>query len=407
MLAAKRHRRGTHRTVSPRETLRRFGRHAAALGITRVADITGLDYLGVPVFMAVRPNARSLSVAQGKGLDADAARTSAFMEAAELDHAERLSCRVVVETHHRLRARARVVDPAQLPRLRGTAFAPQKRIAWVVGHDLATGEPVHVPRELVDADFTTAPRAEAGCFLRSTNGLASGNHRLEALCAGLSEVIERDATFLFDLLPDHERIARRLRLAGVADPDCRALIDTLTDQGMSVAVWDATSDIGVACFACRIGEAPGNDRSHFGAFWGYGCHLSRTVALARAITEAVQSRLTCIAGSRDDLRRRDFAEPDTESSLLMLACELREERAAGCRFADVPDFQSTDFAADLARLLASLRGAGLDQVIAVDLTRATPGIPVTRVIVPGLEVAASRGHCAPGRRARAFAKARR
>src|SRR5690349_14780816 len=67
----KRYRRGTHRAVAPAETFARFARHARALGITRIADVTGLDYLGLPVFMAVRPNARSLSVCQGKGLDHD------------------------------------------------------------------------------------------------------------------------------------------------------------------------------------------------------------------------------------------------------------------------------------------------------------------------------------------------
>jgi len=37
-------------------------------GITRVGEITGLDRIGLPVWIAVRPNARSLSVS-GEGLD--------------------------------------------------------------------------------------------------------------------------------------------------------------------------------------------------------------------------------------------------------------------------------------------------------------------------------------------------
>jgi YcaO-like protein with predicted kinase domain len=44
------------------------------IGITRVGDITGLDRIGIPVWIAVRPNSRTLSVSQGKGLDAPAAR---------------------------------------------------------------------------------------------------------------------------------------------------------------------------------------------------------------------------------------------------------------------------------------------------------------------------------------------
>jgi len=40
---------------------------AAAAGVTRLAEITGLDLVGIPVFQAIRPAGRSLSVHQGKG----------------------------------------------------------------------------------------------------------------------------------------------------------------------------------------------------------------------------------------------------------------------------------------------------------------------------------------------------
>jgi ribosomal protein S12 methylthiotransferase accessory factor len=37
------------------------------MGVTRIANVTGLDRIGIPVAIAVRPNSRSVSVAQGKG----------------------------------------------------------------------------------------------------------------------------------------------------------------------------------------------------------------------------------------------------------------------------------------------------------------------------------------------------
>jgi ribosomal protein S12 methylthiotransferase accessory factor len=53
-------------------------------------------------------------------------------------------------------------------------------------------------------------------------------------------------------------------------------------------------------------------------------------------------------------------------------------------------------------MLARLRASGVDQVIAVDLTRASIGMPVARVIVPGLEGVMDEddGDYAPGPRAR-------
>ena len=50
----------------------------APMGITRLADVTGLDNIGIPVFQAIRPNARSLSVSQGKGVSLEAAQASAL-----------------------------------------------------------------------------------------------------------------------------------------------------------------------------------------------------------------------------------------------------------------------------------------------------------------------------------------
>ena len=86
----KAYRRGTHRTVDPAATLARLQPHLAGMGITRIANVTGLDRIGVPVVMVCRPNARSLAVSQGKGLTLDAAKASGVMEAIELYHAEHI-----------------------------------------------------------------------------------------------------------------------------------------------------------------------------------------------------------------------------------------------------------------------------------------------------------------------------
>src|SRR5689334_3494323 len=71
-------------------TVSRLRAHMAAMGITRLADLTGLDRIGLPVFAAIRPNSRSVATSQGKGLTHDAARAAALMEAAESWHAERI-----------------------------------------------------------------------------------------------------------------------------------------------------------------------------------------------------------------------------------------------------------------------------------------------------------------------------
>ena len=73
----------------PDEALRRLLSIKNGLGITRIADLTGLDITGVPVAQAVRPRSRSNAVSQGKGSTLSDAAISAILESAESFFAER------------------------------------------------------------------------------------------------------------------------------------------------------------------------------------------------------------------------------------------------------------------------------------------------------------------------------
>jgi ribosomal protein S12 methylthiotransferase accessory factor len=81
---------------------------------------------------------------------------------------------------------------------------------------------------------------------------------------------------------------------------------------------------------------------------------------------------------------------------------------AGRSFVHVPNFDSPTLERDLRWLLARLRTAGITQVISVDLAKESIGIPVVRVVVPGLEgvMEDTAGDYAPGPRARHAARAR-
>jgi ribosomal protein S12 methylthiotransferase accessory factor len=194
------------------------------------------------------------------------------------------------------------------------------------------------------------------------------------------------------------RASRRIDLESVDHEVCRDLLDHLAARKMAVSLWDMTTDIGVAAFLCRIEEAPENRDARQGGFYGSGCHLARDVALLRAVTEAVQTRLTYIAGSRDDLRRRNYGEGAAET-ILGLVSSAWERSFEPRRFADVPHVQTNAFEKDLTTLLARLRGVGIGTVAIVDLTRSDFGIPVVRAIAPGLEFIDDNPDYVPGERA--------
>lgn len=382
--ARKVHRDGTHRTVAPAVTVERVRAHSAAMGITRVGDVTGLDRIGIPVVMVTRPNARSLAVNQGKGLTLDAARASGVMEAAETHHAEHALLPLRLATETELRRRHAVVDTGALARPADSPYHPDRTLLWSEGFDLLAQASVQVPYEVVHTRFTTTPLPGAGCFLASSNGLASGNHPLEAVAHGLYEVIERDATVLWSLRGPAEQDATRLDLDTVGDPGCRWVLDRYEAAAVDVAVWDQTLDIGLPCFACEIVDREEHELDATPAAAGMGCHPARAVALLRALTEAAQSRLTAIAGSRDDQLRSAYARSGDLD-------ELRAHRAAlaaqpGVRsFRDVPDLAADTVDADVEETLGRLRKAGLEQAVVVDLRLDGIGLDVARVVVPGLE----------------------
>ena len=105
---------GTHRAVGPGETLARIRPLLGRMGITRLANVMGLDTIGIPVAQAVRLNAKSLSVAQGKGANLECALVSAAMESIESYHAEQISGPVRVASYTEMRRKFCVADPYRL-----------------------------------------------------------------------------------------------------------------------------------------------------------------------------------------------------------------------------------------------------------------------------------------------------
>ena len=372
---------GTQRVVPPAETVARIRRLARLMGITRVANVTGLDSIGLPVVMVCRPNARSLAVSQGKGLDLDAARASGLMESAELWHAERMAHPLKLATWNELRFSHRLVAVEGLPRLSIGSFHANHKLLWVEGTDLYDGEGAWVPYEMVHANYTLPLPTGSGSFVMSSNGLASGNHLLEAVSHGLCEVIERDATTLWVYSGERAQADRRVDLRTIDDPACREVLARYDRAGVAVGVWDTTTDVGVAAFLCVIVERDTNKLRLLYPTHGMGCHPVREVALLRALTEAAQSRLTFIAGSRDDSGRDKYRMARDQEGIERTRAEIARE---GIRpFSSAPTFVRETFEEDLGFLLDRLRAVGVPQAIVVDLTRPELGVPVVRVIVPG------------------------
>lgn len=371
-----------------------------AMGITRIANVTGLDYIGIPVVMVCRPNSRSVSVAQGKGISLAAAEASGLMESVESHHAERIVLPLKLATHKEMLPNHRVVDLERLPRISNSAFHPELPMLWIEGKDLVQGKAVWLPYELVHTNYTLPYPPGSGCFMASSNGLASGNHVLEATSHGITEVVERDSTALW-----HGRVHvspqdGRLDLDSVDDPHCRDLLEKFRCAGIKVAVWDATTDIGIASFQCWIREDAPSTGALAQSTMGSGCHPARHVALSRALTEAAQDRLAIISGARDDLRDEDYIAP-VDAEVERRRDAIFADATAPRRFQDVPTMELETLEEDVAWEVERLTSVGIEEVVIVDLTKHGQfDIPVVRVVIPGLEGLVENANYVPGPRAR-------
>lgn len=365
---------GTMRSRTAAETLAWIRPKLRELGITRVADVTGLDCVGIPVFVAIRPASKNLTTAQGKGLTRELAMLSAIMESIEDHHSEHPLPPARVGPARAVAQTARVLDTARLPPGYFPApLDPDRELAWAQGRDLVTGEPVLVPHACVCLD-TTVARPEYARWAVCTTGLASGNTTAEATCHALFEIIERDAHARWSAMP---AAARRERLVDLATIDgaCRHLVDAYARAELDVAVWELASPFAVPTYLALV-----TDRNPFraiGTFGGIGTHLSPRIALSRALTEAAQSRLTFISGSRDDLSaetyRAQAASPAAPPSDRPARPFDATEPAPFTRFEDM-----------CAELVARLVARGHGEVVVVDHQRPGWEVPVVHAFVPGL-----------------------
>ena len=371
---------GTVRAVTPEQTLAKIERPEIfeRVGLTRVADLGRLDFLGLHVFAAFRPNAKALSSGQGKGVSRALAKVSAIMEAIETWHAENLRPADIFGSTNQLRAEGRNIRPwMETEIVDGRPLDPERVIGWIEGQDARTDEPVLIPREQVSIAFD-----EESCTTSrggTTNGLASGNTFDEAVVHGLLEVVERQAESVVEM-GDKTIEPPIIDTSTIDAPSLRKLIDEIEDCGIRIVIEDRTDHTpgGIPTMAAFLEET--DLLRGIGSMKGSGSHLSPRVAIARAITEAVQARVVMIAGSRDDFYPSVYERRRTTE--INERAEGRATRRKTKRFVD--DTLSGRTFADLrTEILDRLEAGGFGPATVIDLTDDVLDIPVASVTVGG------------------------
>jgi YcaO-like protein with predicted kinase domain len=276
---------------------------ARCFGVSRIADLTGLDRVGFPVAAAIRPLSRNLSVHFGKGPTTALARLSAVMEAAELFYSEKPYYPLCTGCYDDLPSDL-ACDPAFLSNELEADSIRALPMAWMQGTDLGTGAKRLAPWQTTSMDFTIAARKTKRHLSFGATGLAAGFTKEQAMLHGLLEVIERNAHDLWNNLDDEDRLRTRVAVEKCNTAEIIKLLGMVRRAGLEVFLWNMTDRTGIPCYLAEICDFGDNATTPYAQ--GAACHASAATAIQKALAEALQVRLTYIAGGRDDLDWSDY-----------------------------------------------------------------------------------------------------
>jgi ribosomal protein S12 methylthiotransferase accessory factor len=377
---------GTQRVFDPETTLANTTKLLPKIGVTRIANITDLDRVGIPVFSAIRPSAAAgaISIYSGKGISETNARISAIMESFERCLAEQpevsinlhgveLNTERINGTYESLCESYPTLYPDAL--LLPQPVAELTSLEWVMGHDLINDLEVLVPANAVFHPYD--PQNGTKLFRSNTNGLASGNTIEEAILHGLLEVIERDELSIAEYTrnPGTEIVLTE------NDGMNFKLKRKLEDAGILVKIWLIDSDIEIPTVVVALDDTVLKDPALL--VMGAGAHLSPEIAVSRAITEAAQSRVVQIHGAREDTDREQVVRTFGYDHMKKMNSYWYEDLEK-VHMDELADNSNDTPAANINTVLEQLDDIA-DGAIIADLSRGVD-IPVIRAIIPAFEL---------------------
>jgi ribosomal protein S12 methylthiotransferase accessory factor len=238
-------------------------------------------------------------------------------------------------------------------------FDPDEPRAWTALSSLRDGDVRWLPT--ASCYFGVEPILERRSCIADSNGCAAGPTFDAAVVSGFLELIERDAVGIWW----HNRIERAgIDLATVGDPFVQSVREAYQRMGRDLRVLDISTDLRVPAFAALSSE-PGAGAADLTL--GFGAHFDPLRALRHALIELNLFLPELSAGRR----RAICSGPEPAGSYLWPA--TLKPWTAGVPAA----------ASSIAAVAAVATDHGLE-VFVLDQTRADAGVPVARIVAPGL-----------------------
>lgn len=353
-------------------------------GITRVADITYLDRIGIYAYQSVRPDAEegdgSFTIFSGKGLTKEQCKISAIMEGIERYCAEERNNRDIIlkKSIAELRTNYNIVEPKELNIL-NQSISENDEIEWILGYDLIAKSEVYIPAANVCYPYNF--RKHKYPLRNYTTGLAAGNTYLEALFHGLCEVIERDAAAMNIIF----KKGISVDIHTIKNKTIRKIIERITKtEGLKLYVkYITTEEINVPVFQVLIDDTFLRNPLYISG--GYGAHPNKEIALINALNEAILSRAGTISGGREDLEKFLKAKENFSYEEYKEKYRYWFDQEKTINFENIESEDLPTILDDMSLCVERLVNAGFDKIIFVNLKKRNIDVPVIKMLVPGLE----------------------
>lgn len=399
---------GGHRQSPPEETLARYAHLLSPLtGVVRELTIPyGVDaitpvYLSGPNVAADDDSVESLrchfrATTAGKGKTDSQARVSAMCEAIERysgvfqgnERRTRSSYESLGDAaiHPNLCLQFSASQYARYLEEPATRFARIPRpfdegaeIEWSPLWSLSGQTFKYLPTAYCYFEYK-APDDERFCWSDS-NGCAAGNSPEEAILQGFLELAERDSVALWW----YNEISRpAVNLDSFADPYFTKLTTYYRSLNRDLWVLDITTDLGIPSFAAISRRT---DSSSEDVIFGFGAHLDAKLGVLRALTETNQFLPAVIERHSETNAPFRVSEEDVREWLATSTLANRPylAPASGPMISaeDYPTLQYLDLKDEVEHCVRIAEERGLETLV-LDQTRPDVGLPVFRVVVPGL-----------------------
>ncbi|MER5201878.1 TOMM precursor leader peptide-binding protein [Streptomyces sp. NPDC002825] len=402
---------GGHRAKNPQEFLDTFQHLVSPISgpvssLVKVPlDVEGLhtytagQNFAVPMSNAADLRAGLRSASSGKGISDLQARASALGEAIERYSGVFHGDEARITASYAELGPADAIEPNALHQYSDAQFAqrdewnarpshfhwvtqkmdPEQQAEWSPVWSLTEQRHKYLPTSALYFSYANEKRLyNAGA---NSNGCAAGTTLEDAILQGFFELVERDSVAMWWY---HRLRMPRIDLDSFDDPYFRQWQQRYRSLNRETWVLDVTNDLGIPTV---VAVSYRTDKPAQDILFALGSHFDVRIAIGRALSEMNQFLPAVIGMKADGTGRYAYDDPDQlqwwrtatmDSQPYLLPADGAVRTAA-----DYVPHLSDDLRDDVLRAQKTVEDKGLEMLV-LDQTRVDIGLPVARVIVPGM-----------------------